>query len=75
MSDENVIMAGDSKIHASVARAAENRAVAVEIALELAKAACAGRGPVVLARALTDLSKNADKIQRALQQKGGKKSG
>lgn len=67
MSDQKVTFVGDTKIHADVSFAKENRSEAVEIALELIKSSCAGVGPSSLHAAIEQLSDLADKIQEALK--------
>ena len=65
MSDENTIIVGDSKIHGNIflaagniddnSRDAQSRAAVVEIALEMIKSTCAGRGSSHLQAAMGTL--------------------
>ena len=68
MSDEkNITLIGDTKIHgARKFDIHSDRATAVEIALELIKSSCAGKGENSLRTALDDLSQHADTIHAAL---------
>ncbi|WP_424947265.1 hypothetical protein [Candidatus Spongiihabitans sp.] len=69
MSDEtNIAIIGDTKIHGKVKSALEIRVYAVEIALELIKSSCAGKGEDDLSLAMDKLSKHADTIQAALKE-------
>ena len=66
---EKTVVVGDTKIHANVFAAAENRSAAVCIALELIKAACAGQGRAALDQAMKKLPEYTDTIQAAVRKK------
>ena len=66
MSDVKTIIVGDTRIHCIVEQADTDRAVAVNIALEMIKSSCGGCGERVLSSAMGNLSLYANQIQDAL---------